>query len=173
MKKLEKLLKNYLALKLETYNLSFELKETSVRRSGGYYSTIKPNLSGHIILEEIQRTKHLKNYICLLKQYEPQYKAYISAKELYNIELERVAKIQQKKAIKAERQNAIEFVELQINDGTINTNYKKVLILGNTNIYFAHPSYQHSDYNKHKAMRNTPQNRKLAKELNNKLGYNK
>lgn len=172
MQKLEKLLKNYLALKLEVYNLSFELKETSIRRSGGYFDTITPDLSNCIVLEEKQRTKHLKTYICLSNENKPQYKAYISAKELYNTELKRVAKIQQKKDIKAERQNAIDFVERQINDGTINTNYKKVLILGNTNIYFAHPYYQHSDYNKHKALRNTPQNRKLAKELNKKLGYN-
>lgn len=29
-----------------------------------------------------------------------------------------------------------------------NTNYFKVLIEGNTGIYYAHPDYKHSDYNK-------------------------
>lgn len=31
---------------------------------------------------------------------------------------------------------------------TINTNYFKTMILGNTGIYYASPIYKHSDYNK-------------------------
>ena len=33
-------------------------------------------------------------------------------------------------------------------ESSINTNYFKVLIEGETGIYFAHPVHQHSDYNK-------------------------
>ena len=48
------------------------------------------------------------------------------------------------------------------------SSYSKILIEGNTNIYWASPVYLHSDYNKSRAMENTPKNRKIM-ELVNKM----
>lgn len=48
------------------------------------------------------------------------------------------------------------------------SSYSKILIEGNTNIYWASPVYLHSDYNKSRAMENTPENRKIM-ELVNKM----
>ena len=44
--------------------------------------------------------------------------------------------------------------------------YSKILIFGNTNIYWASPIYQHSDYNKSIAMPKNPKNEKLAYLIN-------
>jgi len=51
---------------------------------------------------------------------------------------------------------------------TKGTNYFKIMIEGNTNIYLAHPYYQHSDYNKSRVF---PKNEKTLKlmELFNAL----
>lgn len=48
------------------------------------------------------------------------------------------------------------------------SSYSKILIEGNINIYWASPVYLHSDYNKSRAMENTPKNRKVM-ELVNKM----
>lgn len=48
------------------------------------------------------------------------------------------------------------------------SNYFKIMIEGNKNIYLAHPVYKHSDYNKSIVMENTENNRKLM-ELVNKI----
>ena len=47
--------------------------------------------------------------------------------------------------------------------------YSKILIFGNTNIYWASPIYQHADYNKSIAMPRTTKNEKLANTINNIL----
>lgn len=47
--------------------------------------------------------------------------------------------------------------------------YSKILIFGNTNIYWASPIYQHADYNKSIAMPRTQKNEKLANTINNIL----
>ena len=44
--------------------------------------------------------------------------------------------------------------------------YSKILIFGNTNIYWASPIYQHDDYNKSIAMPRTQKNEKLAYLIN-------
>ena len=44
--------------------------------------------------------------------------------------------------------------------------YSKILIFGNTNIYWASPIYQHDDYNKSIAMPKNPKNEKLAYLIN-------
>jgi hypothetical protein len=62
--------------------------------------------------------------------------------------------------------NAMAFMRIQINNGTIHTNYRKVLIEGNRNIYWAHPGYRHSDYNKHIAFPNTERNRRVMNLIN-------
>lgn len=48
------------------------------------------------------------------------------------------------------------------------TNYFKILIEGNTGIYYASPVYQHSDYNKSRLFDKSPKNLKLM-ELFNKI----
>lgn len=48
-------------------------------------------------------------------------------------------------------------------------NYKKVLIEGNTHIYWAHPYYGHKDYNKSIWRKNTPENRVKMRIINNFL----
>lgn len=53
------------------------------------------------------------------------------------------------------------------------TSYSKMLIIGNSNIYWASPVYQHSDYNKSKAMVNNEKNREIAAKINKILGYDK
>lgn len=50
------------------------------------------------------------------------------------------------------------------------SNYSKVLITGNTNIYWASPIYGHSDYNKSIAMPLNDKNLKAMKVINNFLG---
>lgn len=49
--------------------------------------------------------------------------------------------------------------------------YSKMLIEGNKNIYWASPSYGHSDYNKSIAMENTEKNRAIMNVINRYLGY--
>lgn len=44
--------------------------------------------------------------------------------------------------------------------------YSKILIFGNTNIYWASPIYQHDDYNKSISMPKNPKNEKLAYLIN-------
>ena len=57
-----------------------------------------------------------------------------------------------------------------INNSTksISTNYHKIMIEGNTGIYLAHPSYQHSDYNKSRLFNKTEKTLKLM-DLFNKI----
>ena len=53
------------------------------------------------------------------------------------------------------------------------SSYSKILIEGNTNIYWASSVYLHSDYNKSRAMENTPKNRKIMELVNKMLAkYN-
>lgn len=48
-------------------------------------------------------------------------------------------------------------------------NYKKILIEGDTHIYWAHPYYKHNDYNKSIWRKNTPENRVKMRIINNFL----
>jgi len=47
-----------------------------------------------------------------------------------------------------------------------NTNYFKVLIEGNTGIYYASAAYGHSDYNKSRVFNKTPETLKLMQIFN-------
>lgn len=67
--------------------------------------------------------------------------------------------------------NAVKYAKVQKNEGW--SNYTKILIEGNNNIYWAHPLYKHKDYNKSVALENTPNNRMLAAKINKYLGYAK
>lgn len=49
---------------------------------------------------------------------------------------------------------------------TKGTNYFKVLIEGNTGIYYASPAYAHSDYNKSRVFAKTPETLKLMELFN-------
>lgn len=48
----------------------------------------------------------------------------------------------------------------------INTNYFKTMIEGSTGIYYAHPYYGHSDYNKSRLFDKTPETMKLMDLFN-------
>jgi hypothetical protein len=73
------------------------------------------------------------------------------------------------KQIHSRQIQAILFAKSQVKDGSIKSNYAKVLIEGNSNIYWAHPSYGHADYNKSRAFENTESNRVLAAKINSFL----
>jgi hypothetical protein len=51
----------------------------------------------------------------------------------------------------------------------IGTNYYKVMIKGNRNIYYASPDYGHADYNKSRIWPNNEKGRKLMKLFNSIL----
>jgi hypothetical protein len=65
--------------------------------------------------------------------------------------------------------NAVQHAKQQVNDSSMSTNYGKILIEGNNNIYWASPSYGHSDYNKSVAFKNTDRNRKAMDLINSML----
>jgi len=73
------------------------------------------------------------------------------------------------KQIHSKQIRAILFAKEQVKSGSIKTNYAKTLIKGNLNIYWAHPVYGHSDYNKSLAFENTESNRILASKINSFL----
>jgi len=77
-----------------------------------------------------------------------------------------------KASISGRQVRAILFAKEQVKSGIIKTNYAKILIEGNSNIYWAHPQYAHSDYNKSRAFENTEPNRALALKINNYLQTN-
>lgn len=63
--------------------------------------------------------------------------------------------------------DCIRFARQQKTEGK--SNYSKILIEGFKNIYWAHPIYQHTDYNKSIALSNTEENRKIMKLINKYL----
>ena len=65
--------------------------------------------------------------------------------------------------------DAIEWAKWQKDKGLMTTIYAKILIEGNTNIYWASPVYGHSDYNKSVAFENNGVNRKVAQLINKYL----
>lgn len=81
----------------------------------------------------------------------------------------RSKKYRASKQIHSKQIAAILHAKNQVNSGSIKTNYAKILIEGNSNIYWAHPYYGHSDYNKSVAFDNTESNRLLAAKINSYL----
>ena len=69
--------------------------------------------------------------------------------------------------------NAVNFMRRQVEDGSVDTNYGKILIEGKTSIYWAHPYYGHSDYNKHRAFKNDQKGRKAMRLINSILNRSK
>lgn len=51
------------------------------------------------------------------------------------------------------------------------SNYSKILVVGNSNIYWCSPVYLHSDYNKSTALENNEKNRNLALTINKYLNF--
>lgn len=145
-----------------------ERKDTSYK-SGRYFHTREADLDGVIVLKTIKRTKHLNTYICVAKDQSELADSY----KFTNFQIEDEEKKMRMKAKRKSDKEApkycIDFANRQIKDGTINTNYYKEFIVGNSSIYACHPYYKHSDYNKWCAMPNTSKNRKLAEELNEKM----
>jgi hypothetical protein len=64
-------------------------------------------------------------------------------------------------------QDVIHYAKEQAKKGL--NSYTKVLIEGNTSIYWASPVYQHSDYNKSRALENNEKNREVMRVVNNYL----
>jgi len=62
--------------------------------------------------------------------------------------------------------DAINYAKFQKAKGYMETNYGKILVVGNENIYWAHPAYQHRDYNKSIAFPNTEKNQILTATIN-------
>jgi hypothetical protein len=169
MKKLEILNAKLSKIENQIELVSFERKDTSYRRSGGYFGTDPANLTGVIVYKQFARTKHLNTYICVSVENESLVNDYKNVKTLVDQEHSRLNKIAQKRRLTISIQEAIEFTQKQISEGTVNTNYAKMFIVGNKNIYAAHPYFGHSDYNKWCAMPNTAKHRKVAAELNQLL----
>lgn len=169
MKKLEILNKKLIKIENQINLVSFERKDTSYRRSGGYFGTNPANLTGVIVYKSFARTKYLNTYICVSIENEALVNDYKNTKILANQEYSRLNKIDEKRMLTTSIQEAIEFTNKQISEGTVHTNYAKMFIVGNENIYAAHPHYGHSDYNKWCAMPNTPKHRKVAEQLNQRL----
>jgi hypothetical protein len=161
MKATEILTKKLSKIESQVSKVSFERRDTSVK-SGKYYSTIKADTEGVIIFETHRRTPHLNAYICVDEQYRELIEQYYKVKA----ELDEANK---KQFVRESIKKSIEAVERDIAAGNHLTNYGKMFIQGNTNIYYAHPFYKHSDYNKWRAMPNTPKHWKIAQELNKKL----
>ena len=51
------------------------------------------------------------------------------------------------------------------------SNYSKILVIGNSSIYWASPVYMHGDYNKSIALKNNSKNRDLADKINKYLDF--
>ena len=71
--------------------------------------------------------------------------------------------------LKMEIADAVNYLKHQVKNGSMSTNYGKILIEGKSNIYWASPVYQHSDYNKTIAMKNCKKNRRVMKLINSIL----
>ncbi len=69
--------------------------------------------------------------------------------------------------------NAANFMREQVANGSIHANYGKILIEGSTSIYWAHPYYGRSDYNKHRAFKNDEKGRKAMNLINSILNRTK
>lgn len=169
MKKLESLRKQLDEVWIEINKVSIERKDTSYRRSGGYFGTTKANTTGLIVIESHARTRHLNTYICLHPEHKYLSEKLIEIKAAIKNEVARLDKISAKKWAKDSIEKCKNFVQWQIKDGTINTNYVKIFIEGNRHIYACHPYYKHEDYNKFMAMPNTAKHRAIAQELNEQM----
>ena len=55
---------------------------------------------------------------------------------------------------------------LERSKNAVDTNYFKLMVKGNTGIYYAHPAYGHADYNKHRVCDITPYTLRLMKQFN-------
>lgn len=66
--------------------------------------------------------------------------------------------------------DAVKFAKQQVKEGY--SSYSKILIEGNTNIYWASPLYKHRDYNKAVAFPNTDKNKQAMEKINKFLNKN-
>ena len=169
MKKIEKLNAQLADLEKQIKTISFERRDTSYRRPGGYYGTTEAFTDDVIVVDTIARTKHLNTYVCVNIIHADLIDKYNNLKGEISAEYERLNKLARNKWIKDSINYAKDAVERDIKDGTVLTNYAKMFIVGNRHIYYAHPFYGHGDYNKYALMPNTPKHRKVADELNQLL----
>lgn len=174
MKKLEKLKKQLTKINEKISLISFERKNTSYRRSGGYFGTTPATTSDAIIVRSYARTRYLNTYICISKSAENELlvNELRSVESLIDAEYKRLRRLSEKKWLKSSIIDATNKVKEDIASGRCRTNYGKRFIEGNTHIYYAHPVYGHADYNKWAAMPNTKQHRVVAAELNKLIDAN-
>lgn len=90
----------------------------------------------------------------------------LSVNEIKNIVEKKVSR-QYAKIDTSEKTN-LQVIRQLINQSksSYNTNYFKILIEGNTGIYYASPNYQHSDYNKSRVFDKNEKTLKLMKLFN-------
>jgi hypothetical protein len=169
MKKIEKLNAQLADLEKQIKTISFERRDTSFRRSGGYFGTNNALTNDVIVVDTIARTKHLNTYVCVNIIHADLIDKYNNLKGEISSEYERINKKARNKWAKDSINSAKDAAERDIKDGTVLTNYAKMFIVGHRHIYYAHPLYGHGDYNKSALMPNTPKHRKVADELNQLL----
>lgn len=58
---------------------------------------------------------------------------------------------------------------IELSKNSLGTNYFKVLIYGNTGVYYASPIYRHEDYNKSRLFDIDEDSENLIKYFNNKF----
>lgn len=167
--KYQTLTKKIEEIKGELNAVSFERKDTSKRRSKGYFGTKKAKTSDVIVVETFARTRYLNTYVCVAREQQLLVDRYNEAKAQLETEKLRLLKIAQRKWASQSIIDTTKLIENDIDSGIIHTNYGKRLFVGNSNIYYAHPHYGHNDYNKAMVMPNTAKHRKIAVELNQRI----
>ncbi|HMT75702.1 MAG TPA: hypothetical protein PKA77_16630 [Chitinophagaceae bacterium] len=175
MTKLQKIQRQLSEVESAISAISFERKDTSYRRSGGYFGTAKADTDDCIIIKSVARTRYLNTYICIYNNKTNQLLKlkFDELKNIMAIEQARLAKIARNKWAKESIVKAWEVVRNDVANGWHKTNYGKIMMQGDRHIYYAHPSYGHDDYNKWMAMPNTPANWKAAQEINEFINSNK
>ena len=130
MKKIEKLNAQLAKVQAQINEVSFERKDTSYRRSGGYYGTEKAITHDVIIIEEYARTKYLNTYVCVSKSNGEIAAKYKALKGEIAAEWARIDRLSKIRWAKECIEVAKKMVEKDIQDGTIKTNYAKMFIVG-------------------------------------------
>lgn len=96
MKKLEKLSKKLEKISSQIAAIAFEVKDYSYRRKGGYFGTVKANVSSFLVIKKVARTKYLNTYICVNNDQKALVDDFSIAVEAVNVELLRLNKIAKK-----------------------------------------------------------------------------
>jgi len=117
--------------------------------------------------KQIEQVKKIKSYTSINFHGNKKKQGDLCVDDIKNIVHKKTLRelSKNKSSKKTEIQKVRELLKLSLNSR--NTNYFKVLIEGNCNIYYAHPNYGHNDYNKSIVFEKNPKNLKLMKLFNN------